>query len=471
MKVEIPNQITVTIGGLISRGVKAVEVTDEGRLVFTLTDGSTVDLGTVIGPKGEQGPKGDTGAQGLKGDPGEQGPKGDPGERGATGDTGEQGPKGEPGEQGPKGDQGEKGPKGDTGAQGAKGDQGEKGPKGDTGAQGPKGDTGAGFLVKGYYGSVSALQTSVQDPAVGDAYGVGAAEPYDIYIFDGVTGSWVNNGKLQGARGEKGDPGEQGSKGDPGEQGAKGDPGEQGPKGDTGAQGPKGETGAQGPKGDPGEQGPKGDTGAQGPKGDTGEQGPKGDPGTGLEVTGAAVGDLVRVKAVDASGEPTEWEPVKTKKAKTAALPAEKTPFYVTCTISGRDVYDESAAHDKTFAELLTAYQEGRTCYAVLKLTGSTDSKDVLLPLTELNADTSAGHVKFALSEMTQGDTPEELEVCYVWIDASDAAEGFWGTRYTLSGSEKFLPEVTESDDGKFLRVKNGAWTATAMQNANGGSF
>ena len=45
MRVEIPNQITVTIGGLISRGVKAVEVTDAGRLVFTLTDGSVIDLG------------------------------------------------------------------------------------------------------------------------------------------------------------------------------------------------------------------------------------------------------------------------------------------------------------------------------------------------------------------------------------------------------------------------------------------
>ncbi|MFR1991393.1 MAG: hypothetical protein ACLS3C_15525 [Oscillospiraceae bacterium] len=81
MRVEIPNTITATIGGLISRGVKAVEVTDGGRLVFTLTDGSTVDVGSVVGPQGEkgstgaQGPKGDTGAQGPKGETGAQGPK------------------------------------------------------------------------------------------------------------------------------------------------------------------------------------------------------------------------------------------------------------------------------------------------------------------------------------------------------------------------------------------------------------
>ena len=44
MRVEIPNTITATIGGLISRGVKAVEVTDGGRLVFTLPDGSARGL-------------------------------------------------------------------------------------------------------------------------------------------------------------------------------------------------------------------------------------------------------------------------------------------------------------------------------------------------------------------------------------------------------------------------------------------
>ena len=104
MRVEIPNAITVTIGGLISRGVKAVEVTDGGRLVFTLTDGSTVDVGSVVGPQGE---KGSTGAQGPKGDTGAQGPKGE---------TGAQGPKGETGAQGPKGETGAQGEKGDTGA-------------------------------------------------------------------------------------------------------------------------------------------------------------------------------------------------------------------------------------------------------------------------------------------------------------------------------------------------------------------
>ncbi len=146
-------------------------------------------------------------------------------------------------------------------------------------------------------------------------------------------------------------------------------------------------------------------------------------------------------------------------------------PFYVTCTLSGQDVYDEAVTHDKTYAEILAAHQAGRPCRAILKLDGSTGDDAVLLPLAELNADATDGYVKFALTEMTQGDTPEELRVRYVWINSADAAEGFWGTRYTLSGDETFLPDVTASDNGKFLRVSNGAWGAVTITNANGGSF
>ena len=252
MRVEIPNAVTVTIGGLISRGVKAAEVTDAGRLVFTLTDGSVMDLGAVVGP---QGPKGETGARGEKGDTGAQGPKGETGAQGPKGETGARGETGETGPQGPKGETGAQGPQGENSERGPKGDPGERGPKGETGAQGPKGETGAGFLVRGYYETVSALEASVQTPAAGDAYGVGASEPYDIYIFDGVTESWVNNGPLQGAKGDKGDKGETGA------QGPKGDPGADGAKGETGAQGPKGETGQTGPEGP---QGPAGKTPVKG---------------------------------------------------------------------------------------------------------------------------------------------------------------------------------------------------------------
>ena len=173
-------------------------------------------------------------------------------------------------------------------------------------------DHGTGFTIRGFFATAEALAAGVDAPETGDAYGVGAAAPYDIYIYDGAVGAWVNNGPLQGAKGadgvdgidgvtpvigangnwylgetDTGKParGEKGDKGEPGADGAKGDPGETGPQGptgpqgETGPQGPTGPQGEKGPQGETGPQGPKGDTGAQGPQGETGERGPKGDPG------------------------------------------------------------------------------------------------------------------------------------------------------------------------------------------------
>lgn len=39
------------------------------------------------------------------------------------------------------------------------------------------------------------------------------------------------------------------------------------------------------------------------------------------------------------------------------------------------------------------------------------------------------------------------------------------------SGSEKFLPSVTAADNGKFMCVANGAWSAVTVPDAEGGSY
>lgn len=126
---------------------------------------------------------------------------------------------------------------------------------------------GAGFTILGYYDTIEALNAAVEAPKAGEMYGIGTAAPYDIYVWDAVGGQWVNNGAIQGPKGDPGETGPQGPKGDPGETGP------QGLKGDAG------ETGLQGPKGDPGDTGPQGPQGPKGDPGDTGPQGPKGDPG------------------------------------------------------------------------------------------------------------------------------------------------------------------------------------------------
>ena len=311
----------------------------------------------ATGPQGEVGPKGDTGAQGPKGETGATGPKGD---TGATGAQGPQGPAGADGAngadgaagkdgvtftpsmsddgdlswtndggkanpqtvnlKGPKGDKGDaftysdftaaqlaalKGDKGDTGPEGPRGPQGKTGPQGETGPVGPKGETGSGFKVLGYYGTKAALDAAQKaTAAAGDAYGVGTEEPYDIYIFDGITGEFINNGPLQGAKGDTGPEGPQGiqgPKGDPGKDGAKGADGLPGKDGADGAPGKDGTNGRDGVTFTPAMsaagdlswtndggktnpqtvnlKGPKGDTGAKGEpgeKGDPGKQGPAG---------------------------------------------------------------------------------------------------------------------------------------------------------------------------------------------------
>lgn len=215
-----------------------------------LSDGQTIEQklndGTLTGPQGEQGLKGDQGIQGIQGEKGDRGPQGIQGERG------DQGPRGYQGEQGIQGPQGLKGEKGDQGIQGPQGIQGEKGLKGD---KGDKGDAGQIANLKGEKASVEDLPTPPDDPF--DAWLVSGS----LYIWAQDTQSWINVGNIQGPqglKGDKGDPGAQGIQGIQGMQGERGLQGEQGPRGDQGMQGERGF------KGDPGEQGPQGVPGPTG---------------------------------------------------------------------------------------------------------------------------------------------------------------------------------------------------------------
>ena len=62
------------------------------------------------------------------------------------------------------------------------------------------------MTILGSFATEAELRKAIASPDAGDAYGVGAAQPYDIYIYDGKAQNWDNHGPLQGAKGEKGDP-------------------------------------------------------------------------------------------------------------------------------------------------------------------------------------------------------------------------------------------------------------------------
>lgn len=89
----------------------------------------------------------------------------------------------------------ERGEPGEPGGPGQKGDPGERGPQ------------GKGFVIKGYYLSLDDLESDVPSPEEGDSYGVGSAAPYDIYTWDAVHETWVNNGTIQGPTGPRGETG------------------------------------------------------------------------------------------------------------------------------------------------------------------------------------------------------------------------------------------------------------------------
>lgn len=484
------------------------------------TAGAFADTGVAAtGLQGEVGPKGDTGAQGPKGETGATGPKGDTGatgargpkgETGATGATGPQGPKGETGPRGPQGEQGIqgetgpagpqgakgdkgdaftysdftaaqlaalKGDKGDTGPQGEKGDtgatgptgpegprgpqgeqgpQGQTGPRGEQGPAGPKGETGSGFKVLGYYGTKAALDAAQKATAeAGDAYGVGTAEPYDIYIFDGITGEFINNGPLQGAKGDTGPEGPQGiqgPKGDPGKDGAKGADGLPGKDGADGAPGKDGTNGRDGvtftpSMSDDGDlswtndggkanpqtvnlKGPKGDTGARGPagadgaKGDTGPQGPRGLQG---ETGPAGADGKTPVKGTDYFT-PTDVNEIAAEAAKKVDVSGKLDKTGDGSNVTSAFTAASARANIATGEKLSVLFGKIAKWFADL------------------------GSLAFK-STVAKSDLASDVQTS---LGKADSAVNV---------------SVTTADNGKFLRVVNGAWAAATVPDANGVSF
>ena len=162
---------------------------------------------------------------------------------------------------------------------------------------------------------------------------------------DGITPTIGSNGNWYLGEEDTGKPsrGEKGEKGDPGKDGVNGETGPAGPRGEKGADGSNGKDGAPGEKGADGAPGiyygttqPTGDThpvwiDQDGGPDDGGllpavtaadngkvlrvvngawsaEDVPTG--GTDMGITGAAVGQIAKITAVDDTGKPTAWSPV-----------------------------------------------------------------------------------------------------------------------------------------------------------------
>lgn len=128
----------------------------------------------------------------------------------------------------------------------------------------PRGDTGLGFKLIDYFPTEEELLANVTEPEPGNAYGVGTVQPYDVYVYGGLSG-WQNYGQIQGAIGERGaffypvldENGNlswwnNGDLENPAPVNIKGQKGDKGDQGIQGIQGEQGERGEKGDKGDPG---------------------------------------------------------------------------------------------------------------------------------------------------------------------------------------------------------------------------
>lgn len=164
-----------------------------------------------------------------------------------------------------------------------KGEPGKNGADGSPGQNGADGAPGA----DGYSPTASVEQST---------------DGAKITITDksGTTEAQVLNGK-DGRDGADGQPGRDGTDGAPGRDGVDGQPGKDGTDGITPTIGDNGNwfLGAT-------------DTGkpSRGATGDTGQQGPAGKDGAGMDITGATVGQIAKISAVDENGKPTAWVPV-----------------------------------------------------------------------------------------------------------------------------------------------------------------
>ena len=289
--------------------VSSAEINSLGELVLSFSNGQRANVGAVVGAKGDKGDKGEQGLQGAKGE------KGDKGENGLNGSDGIGVKKSEINSAGElvityTNDLTENlgpvvGAKGDKGDKGDQGVQGEKGEKGERGVQGKKGDAGLG-------GTDGKDGTGINNIEISNDGNL---------LITLTNGTSLNRGNIKGAKGDQGIQGEKGDKGDQGIQGEKGEKGDQGIQGEKGDKGDAGINGTDGINGTNGADGVgitdvtinadnelvlsfsngnvinlgniKGEKGDRGEQGQQGLQGTKGADGRGIAKTELVNGELV----------------------------------------------------------------------------------------------------------------------------------------------------------------------------------
>ena len=168
-----------------------------------------------------------------------------------------------------------------------------------------------------------------------------------------------------------------------------------------------------------------------------------------------------------------------------------KSTFYVTVTQQGDT---DTATADKTAEEVYAAYEAGYAVYAIVNghtryptilpmIIGFTSPDERLLlvfvtltgpkSVMSLQYDGVAWSVStFPLLSLDEITIPEYLpNPNALNIKIGDTTTSYDGSAAKTVEIPEGVPSVTTADNGKFLRVANGAWAAVEIANANGVSF
>lgn len=168
-----------------------------------------------------------------------------------------------------------------------------------------------------------------------------------------------------------------------------------------------------------------------------------------------------------------------------------KSTFYVTVTQGDNN----TATADKTAEEVYAAYEAGYAVYAIVNLkpdigyplvapmlVGVKQSNQVALIFIMLDGFQFI-EVQYTMSawSVTNGTlaSSEDIPTIPDYLPNPNALNitiGNTTTSYDGSAAKTVeipegVPSVTTADNGKFLRVANGAWAAVEIANANGVSF
>ena len=215
---------------------------------------------------------------------------------------------------------------------------------------------------------------------------------------------------------------------------------------------------------------------------------------------------LKGASAHDAAGNPVEGKVVTTPVPKTsnllkgdgmggvtAAAPGtdyEAAAFAIVFTLQRYGLGHYRIVSSKTGEQIVAAFKAGLWVTASLEgvqLDVSAANSSGGYDFVSINADGTIAGVRLEITDVTDIDTGEIIKnysfvqiqyQCMQGPSGSSIAQnalwgtdenGVWTTVYSITLGN--LPAVSTADNGKFLRVVNGAWVIAAIDNANGGSF